>query len=144
MSKTFVVGIDGSEGCIRAANYAAERAKISGTKIKIIHVLEWSPYSFLTKEEVEERSLRRKEELTRAKTSILDPIVSKLKDSGVDVEAEVRYGNVLDVIMEYAKEQNAGQIIIGRHGGGRLANRVFGSVPGNLVQVSVIPVTVVP
>ena len=141
MSKSYVVGIDGSEGSIRTAQYALTQAQKAGASLKVIHVLEWSPYSFLTPEELEERKKRRVEELDRGKTAILGPIIEKLGDDGV--EGEVRFGQIADVISKYCDEIGAEQCFVGRHGGG-LTSRLFGSVPGSLVQISNVPVTVVP
>lgn len=142
MSKCYVVGIDGSEGSVRAVQYAAAQAAKTGASLKVIHVLEWSPYSFLTPEELAERHARRSEELERAKSAIIEPVVANLDK--VDVESEVRYGHVADMISEYCGEVGAEQVFIGRHGGGGLSSRLFGTVPGTLVHISSIPVTVIP
>ena len=142
MSKSYVVGIDGSEGSIRTAQYALVQAQKAGATLKVIHVLEWSPYSFLTPEELEVRHKRRGEELERANTAIIGPVIEKL-GSG-DIEGEVRYGHIAEVISTYCDETGAEQAFVGRHGDGGLTSRLFGSVPGLLVQISNIPVTVVP
>ena len=55
MSDKFVVGYDGSVSARRALEFAVERAKVQGGTIVLAHVLEWSPYSFLTPTELEER-----------------------------------------------------------------------------------------
>ena len=62
MSKKFVVGYDGSEESRRAVDFAASQAKTSGAGLVVAHVLEWSPYSFLTPEELAERHKRREED----------------------------------------------------------------------------------
>ncbi len=142
MSKSYVVGIDGSEGSIRTAQYALAQADKAGASLKVIHVLEWSPYSFLTPEELEERHKRRQEELERAKTAVIGPMLEKLGSDSA--EGEVRYGQIAEVISNYCDEIGADQAFVGRHGGGGLTSRLFGSVPGILVQISNIPVTVVP
>ena len=142
MSKSYVVGIDGSEGSIRTAQYALAQAQKAGASLKVIHVLEWSPYSFLTPEGLEERHKRRSEELERARSAIIGPVIEKL-GSG-EIEGEVRYGHVAQVISTYCDEIGAEQAFIGRHGGGGLTSRLFGSVPGSLVQICNVPVTVVP
>ena len=142
MSKSYVVGIDGSEGSIRTAQYALAQAQSAGASLKVLHVLEWSPYSFLTPEELEERKKRRREELERANSAILEPIIEKLGADGI--EGEVRYGQIAEVISTYCDEIGAEQCFVGRHGGGGLTSRLFGSVPGSLVQISNVPVTVVP
>lgn len=144
MSNCFVVGIDGSEGSVRAAKFAAEDAKAAGAALKIIHVLEWSAYSFLTAEELEERHKRRAEDLTKAESAILNPLLAKLGDYGIQIDAVVKYGNIAETLVNYANETKATHIFIGRHGGSKLSNRIFGSVPANLVQIADVPVTVVP
>ncbi len=76
MSNQYIVAYDGSPAAQRAVDYAVERSKTSGAAILIAHVLEWSPYSFLTQEELAERHMRRTEELARAKSAIVDPVVA--------------------------------------------------------------------
>ena len=142
MSKSYVVGIDGSEGSIRTAQYALAQAEKAGASLKVIHVLEWSPYSFLTPEELDERHKRRGEELDRAKSAIIEPVLGKLGSEST--EGEVRYGQIAEVMSKYCDEIGAEQCFVGRHGGGGLTSRLFGSVPGSLVQISNVPVTVVP
>jgi len=144
MALCYVVAVDGSDGGIKAAKYALEKAAHAAAELKILHVLEWSPYSFLTPEELAERHKRRGEELQRAQTAICDPIVKILGTTSTPISTEVRYGHVTEVIAKYTKEVGASQIFIGRHGGGQLTSRVFGSVPSSLIQISDVPVTVVP
>ena len=50
---TFLVGVDGSEGAQRAAQFAAKRARAEGFLLILAHVVDWSPYEFLTPEEVQ-------------------------------------------------------------------------------------------
>lgn len=144
MTNVLVVGFDPSPAGERAVSFAVDLAKLSGSSLHIVHVLEWSPYSFLTPEEIEERHSRRKEELSRAKTSIIDPLVQKLGSSGVSVETSIRYGHVAETLSAVAEEAGASQIIIGRTGGPGLASRLFGSVAGALAQASPVPCTIVP
>ncbi len=144
MSKRFVVGYDGSEESKRAVQFAVTQAKSADAAIVIAHVLEWSPYSFLTPEELEERHKRRKEELSRAETALMAPIKDSLSGSGVTVETEMRYGHVADTLAKIAKEVGAEQMFIGRTGESGLTARVFGSVAGSLAQVAPVPCTIVP
>ena len=144
MTHCYVVAVDGSEESIKAARYALEQATHASAELKILHVLEWSPYSFLTPEELAERRKRRTEELQRAHSMICEPVLKALGDTQTSVSAEARFGNIPEVINQYASEVGASEIFVGRHGGGKLAARVFGSVPSTLIQISDIPVTVVP
>ena len=143
MSVIFVVAFDEDDGSRRALDFAIQRAKMGNAEIRLAHVLAWSPYSFLTPEELEERHKRRGEELARASKGIA-PVVEEIRGKGVAAEAVVRYGNVAETLCSLAKELNAVQIFVGRAGSTTLADRVFGSVPGALVQAAPVPVTVVP
>ena len=59
MSAKFIVGYDGSAASERALDFAIGRVKLQGGAVVLVHVLEWSPYSFLTPSELEERHKRR-------------------------------------------------------------------------------------
>jgi nucleotide-binding universal stress UspA family protein len=144
MSGKFVVGFDGSAPARRALDFAVERVRAQGGTIVLAHVLEWSPYSFLTPEELEERHKRRREEMDRAKKAIISKVVTELEDAGITVEAEIRYGKTHDILSRIAEEKNAVQIVIGRDGQSSLGARVFGSVAGALVQTAPVPCTIVP
>ena len=74
----------------------------------------------------------------------MQPLVASLKSDGVDVEGAVRHGHAAEVLSQLASERQAGQIFIGRRGLSRLQTMLFGSVAGSLVQISPVPVTVVP
>ncbi len=144
MKDCFLLAVDGSSGSGNAIEFAVERAKSGGEKIVVAYVIEWSPYSFNTPEENEERHKRREEELERATRSIVDPVAKKLADAGLDVETAVRHGHPAQTLIELAKQHNAAQIFVGRRGESSLKTLLFGSVAGNLVQTSPVPVTVVP
>ena len=90
MPQKIVVGFDGSESANRALDFAVDRAKAQGGSVLLVHVLEWSHYSFLTPTELEERHKRRSEELARAQSALIDPVLSRLGDAGVPVEASVK------------------------------------------------------
>ena len=144
MSKKFVIGLDGSENSLKAAKFAITMAEDTDTTIHVIHVLDWSPYSFLTMEELQSRHKRRAEELDRANTAILAPAVTALETDGTAITAEVRYGGIAETIVEYCTEIKGDQIFVARTGDSEISARVFGSVPSTLVQISEVPVTVVP
>ncbi len=144
MTDTLLVGIDGSEEGQRAAGFAEARAKAGKARLVVAYVIEWSPYTFNTPEENEMRHKRREEEIEKAKTQVLDPVVASLKSSGIEVKGMVRHGHPAQVLCDLAVEPGACQIFIGRRGLSKLTALLFGSVAGTLVQISPVPVTVVP
>lgn len=79
MANKLLVAVDGSETGKRAINFAAQAAKDTGNSIVLAYVIEWSPYSFHTPEELEERHMRRESEISRAEDSVLKPEAAELK-----------------------------------------------------------------
>ena len=144
MTTHFVVGYDGSVAGRRAIDFAIESAKNNNKSVLVAHILEWSPYSFLTPEELEERHKRRNEEVERARQAVIAPIIEAVSNAGVEVDSVIKYGHVADTLCAVAKEYGAEQIFVGRTGQSGIASRIFGSVAGSLVQVAHIPCTIVP
>lgn len=144
MSHKIVVGYDGSDSANAALAFAVEQAKTHAGSIVVAHVLEWSPYSFLTPIELEERHKRRGEELSRAEEAILAPAVEGLGSSGVEVSTALRYGNIAKTLAKIAEDEGASQIVIGRNAEPGLSTRMFGSTAITLAQGAPVPVTIVP
>jgi nucleotide-binding universal stress UspA family protein len=143
MIETLIVGFDGTEPSHRAVTFAANIAAATGAKIHIVHVLEWSPYSFLTPQELEDRHRRRTEELTRA-AQLVDPVLKDLEARGIKASSDIRYGHAAELICQIAEQNPDSQIIIGKTGSFALARRVLGGLVLALLQSSPVPLTVVP
>ena len=141
-AEIFVVAYDGIDR--NPVDYAATRAKASGATLCLVHVLQWSPYSFLTPEELEERKMRRRQELERAKTALVDPIVAELKAAGIEIESEIRFGSPTAAILDLATDKGACQIFVGRSSKSGIENKIFGSVTLGLAQAAKIPTVIVP
>lgn len=144
MIGNFVVAVDGSPGSERALQTAISLAKTSGVGLTLVHIIEWSPFSFHTPDELEQRHNRREEELERAKDAILGAAEGSVTAAGLSCESVVRHGHPAETVVEIAEKQNASQIFIGRKGQSKMGSLLFGSVAGSLVQISPVPVTVVP
>ena len=144
MSLVFLVGVDCSDCSNRALDYAAERASARSGELVVVHVIEWSPFSFSTPQENEERHKRREEELQRAHDEIVGPIVDRLKKKGIKARGMVRHGHTAETLMGIAQEIKATNIVIGRTGKSRFKAQLFGSVASAMVQIAERPVTVVP
>jgi len=144
MSKVLLVGVDCSKCSNRALEYAAERAELAKVQLIVTHVIDWSPFSFNTPQENEQRHKRREDELQRAHTEIVDPIVDRLRAKGIFARGVIRHGHPAETLNGVAEEFGATHIIIGKTGSSRIKSQLFGSVANTLVQISKIPVTVVP
>ncbi|MBT9385749.1 universal stress protein [Pseudooceanicola sp. CBS1P-1] len=139
-----VVAYESDDDSKTVLAYAIDRASKSGAALHIVHVLEWSPYSFLTPQEVEERHGRRKQEMARAQEAILTPALAQCTAAGVEATAEIRYGQVVELILEITRAKGARMICVGRSGSNSMASRVFGSVPLGLAQSAPVPTVIVP
>lgn len=143
-TETFVVAYNGDDQADGTLKYAIERAKRDDAALVIVHVLEWSPYKFLTPSEIEERQKRRRDEMSRAQSMMLDPAVETAKAAGVDATGVMNFGNAVDIICKAAKDNNASMIFVGRSGDGGFSQRVFGSVTMGLAQSAPAPLVIVP
>ena len=146
MSSTdLVVGLDGSEASERVLVFAKRQARaMDGARIVLCYVIEWSPFTFQTAEENEERHRRREQEIATARERVLDPAVEAARGEGFAVEGVVRHGDAAEILGALAEERGAGQIIVGRVGARGLKDRVFGGVSGRLVASADVPVTIIP
>ena len=144
MTDKILVGIDGSQDSRRAVEYGIAQAKSNKAQLVIAFVIEWSQYTFNTPEENEQRHKRREEEIQTAHERVLGPMLESLSSEGVKITGVVRHGQVADVLLQIAKEQGADQIVVGRIGQRSITSLIFGSVVSKLIQLTHIPVTIVP
>ncbi len=143
MTGISIVGFQDTEPTKRAVDYAATRAKASGGRLHLIYVLEWSPFSFHTPEELAERHKRREMELDRARAE-MQPVLDKLKASGVEASCDIVHGNARELLCKAAEDKKASDIVIGRSGDSGLAQRLLGGLALTLAQVSPVPLIIVP
>ncbi|MEE9335311.1 MAG: universal stress protein [Granulosicoccaceae bacterium] len=92
MAQKLLVALDGSDGSKRALAVAVQHAKLAKSDLILTYVIDWSPYSFHTPQELEDRHMRRESEITRANESVLTPEAAALKGSSLNVETVVRHG----------------------------------------------------
>lgn len=141
---TVVIGLDSGDSSTRAVQFALERHKSEDFALVLVHIINWSPFSFNTPEENDSRHARRQAEIAAADEQIIDPMQVLVKEAGMTAESVVRHGNPSESLVAVATEHEACHIIIGRAGDSGLRAHVFGSVVSRLVQHAPVPVTVVP
>jgi len=139
-----LVGVDPSEASRRATAFAARLAGAAQSPVLVAHVVPWSPYAASTIEENEQRHPHRQAELEQAQREVAGPAADTLRAAGVDVEVVVRHGQPAQVLCDLAEQRAVAQVVVGRTGETRLRALLFGGVTSSLVQISPVPVTVVP
>ena len=140
----FLVGIDGSDCGERALAVAREQALAADAELLVCYVINWSPFTFSTPQENAERHRRREEELSVARSKILEPRVRSLIDAGIEAEGIARHGHPARTLVQLAEEHDATMIVIGRAGDTPMKTRIFGGTAAALVQSAPCPVLVVP
>ena len=144
MTVKIVIGLDGTDTGERALKFAKDLAsKIDKCELLAIYVIEWSPFTFQTAEENEQRHQRREEEIALATSRIVVPAVASLEKDGFTASGMVRHGDVAETLNRLTVENGGSQIIVGRASSDGFAKRIFGSSTQNLVMHADVPVTVV-
>ena len=135
--KKILVGVDGSDNSVRAAQRAAELASVFHSDIVllfVIHPRESAYYTGLPTAEGAERA-KGEDRLLRAK--------EVCEESGSKPELKVLPGNPAEVILDQS-EEGYDLVVLGTRGISAMARFLMGSVTTRVVQLSKIPVMVVP
>ncbi len=144
MAQIILVGTDGSQGADKAIEFALQHAKNYEMSLEVVHVIEWTPYSFELPEELEIRHKMRESEIKSADEQIIAPILAKYGDQGVEIIGTVRHGDVSEVLCELAQAHEVAHIVLGKKGRSRIQELLHGNVVGRMVQVSPVPISIVP
>ena len=138
-----VLPIDFSDATDKLLEGALKFAKETRGKICLIHVapadigFAIGDMGFQYFPEVEQNEI--KEELLR-----LNNLQQKVIAHDVDCEHMLKQGVAGNIILEYAKEKNAGYIVMGSHGRSNMYDVFVGSLTKELTRRSPIPVLVIP
>jgi nucleotide-binding universal stress UspA family protein len=130
--KKILVPIDGSAHSIRALQEAIKVAKIAGGAITIINVQPSRPKLTSTAQAINGTE----------ENIILVEGKKLVQAEGVFAETLLLEGNIVDRIVEAAKEGNFDLIIIGARGLSRFREVLLGSVSHGVVEKAPCPVTV--
>lgn len=141
MAMTFLVGLDGSDASERALDYAITHAGNDDT-LGLVHIIEWSPFSIETMEENEYRGMILDTERQRAREDILDPAAARVRDAGKGVEVHLLLGKPAEEL--HRLSDGADLIVIGKTGQSALKRLLVGSRTHKILQLSTVPVVIVP
>lgn len=143
-----LVGVDSSETSRRALAFALRRARVNEWRVAVVHVINWSRYSFPTLEENEKRPTTRKKELKNARERIISPLLDWAREEGlldgIQIDTAVYFGRPSEVLADVADDDGHDAVIVGRTGDSGLKTAIFGSTASRLVQHAPVPVVVVP
>lgn len=134
-----VCAVDFSEYSDYALRYAVDLAKIFDADLRLLHVVELPflpsyslagmPDLSMPVDEIEESAREKMQEL-------LDTCRGKY----ARIEGEVRTGSAFLEIINYARDMDAGLIVVGTHGRTGLRHMLIGSVAEKVVRKAPCPV----
>jgi nucleotide-binding universal stress UspA family protein len=132
-----LLATDGSEEAHLAATTAVDLASRTGSELHVVHVGELQP-TFLAQTELEPAQLEREAR------ELLDEQVRRVEGAGGTVEeAHLRLGRADEEIVELAHSMDAGMVVMGSRGHGRIRRALMGSVSDSVVRHAHCPVTIV-
>ena len=135
--KRILVGVDGSDNSLRAAQKAAELASVFKAEVVLLHVIQPAESAYFNGMPTSEGAERAKgeERLYRAK--------EVCEEEGLHPELKVRLGNPAEIILDLSDE-GFDLVVVGNRGISALVRFLMGSVSSRVVSYSKIPVMVVP
>jgi nucleotide-binding universal stress UspA family protein len=134
-----LLGVDGTEGAVRATNWTAELARDLGAKVVVVHVVSSAWLIELSALQFNADVL-----VKRARAELVGPWTQPLRDADVQYLTELVRGDPASELLRMADERRVELIVIGgtHHGGFRGA--ILGGTAHRVVNHSHQPVTVVP
>jgi nucleotide-binding universal stress UspA family protein len=135
-----LVATDGSREAQLALTTAADLAKSTDSELHVLHVgelpLVYHPERHAYRAEYEEHE--------REAQQILEAEVERIDGAGATAaQAHLRMGRADEEIVELAQSIDAGLIVMGSRGQGRLRRALVGSVSESVVRHAHCPVTIV-
>lgn len=137
--KTIVAPVDGSLFSEKALPYAVELAKATGARLIVLRAAP-QPVSI---EAVVDPVDAKFDSLDEAESELVGT-VSRLGASDVTVEPHVYSGDAAQSVMNAARLNEAGLIVMATHGRSGLGRWLYGSVADEVIRASHIPVLLLP
>ena len=143
MFKHILVPVDGSATSMLAVNKAAGLAKVFGSQVTAVYVIDPYPFTGVGADFAYGQAQYLSAATADAHTA-LDSVKSAMEQAGIPVDTVMGEGHsVHDGIMEAAKTTGADLIVMGSHGRRGLEKLVLGSVTQRVLSHTTLPVLVV-
>jgi nucleotide-binding universal stress UspA family protein len=136
--KTIVVSTDMNGNSEAALEYARKLAGAYGARIVLAHCVD--PVEYAAVDGVPGRLLRG---MTAAARSALEALSGDLLREGIPSHSEIRQGAVAQMLVDLARQYEAGLIVIGTQGREGAGPLIVGAVAEQLVRLSPCPVLAV-
>ncbi len=140
--KRILVPVDGSRFSLSAVEFAIRLARIHGSKLILIHVLDEAVLEQMCRlgggreQEVEH-------EMKEAAKHLLKEMAQMVKEAGIDVKVALTRGSPHEAIVRESGQLKTDLIVMGRLGRRGVRSIMLGSVAERVVEFSEVPVLLV-
>jgi nucleotide-binding universal stress UspA family protein len=146
--KNILVAVDMSDGCTNVFNKGAELARAFSGKLWAMHVVPAGPGKYGDGTYIQnerDSGLPRKDaaELLREKHRKIQGMVQTVRKDGLNAQALLVKGSVMEKILNEAEIVNADMIVLGSHCHGSMFHHLFCNVCNGVMQKSIRPVLVI-
>ena len=141
--ETILVGVDGSEGSLRAAEHGVALARERGARLLLTTVVR-TPEGWWGIGGAPPTPEAMSAALIEGQQKILKETEDHLDLTGIDHETVEEVGDPGTRLLAVAEDRGADLIVIGRRGANLAERVILGSVADRVCHLSVIPVLVIP
>jgi nucleotide-binding universal stress UspA family protein len=145
MYEKILVPVDGSPTSLRGLREAIQIARLSGGRLKLLHVVD--EVSFMTSFEAGVALTAEMLELLReGGEKVISDALAEVRAAGLEADTEVfesYAGRVSDLVIAKAQEWGAKLIVLGTHGRRGVGRMLLGSDAEQIVRLSPVPVLLV-
>lgn len=145
MYEKILVPVDGSPTSLRGLREAIQVARLSGGRLKLLHVVD--EMSFMTGLEAGVAMTTEILQLLReGGEKVLGEALAEVRAAGLDADTELfesYAGRVSDLVIAKAQEWGARLIVLGTHGRRGVGRMLLGSDAEQIVRLSPVPVLLV-
>jgi len=144
MYERILVPVDGSDTAKRGLDEAIKLAKVLGSQLRLVHIVDKSALALNPEAGVAAAPLA--DEFSEDGRIVLDDAKALAAAQGADVEAVLHdnfMGRVADLIVQEAKTSRADLIVMGTHGRRGIRHAVLGSDAEAVVHAALVPVLLV-
>lgn len=141
--ETILVGVDGSEGSLRAAEHGVALARERGARLLLATVVR-TPEGWWGIGGAPPTPEAMSAALVEGQKKILEETEDHLDLTGIDHETVEEVGDPGTRLLAVAEERGADLIVIGRRGANLAERVILGSVADRVCHLAPIPVLVIP
>jgi len=138
--RKILIATDGSAQTKKAVEHAIELARLMGAKLYVVYVVDTIAFATIP---LDMRSEGMHEALRKDGVDVTKGVVDAASEKGVDAEAVVLEGNPAEEIVDFAKNNEVGLIVLGMLGKSGIERFLLGSVAEKVARTSPVPVMIV-